>query len=68
MICFLFIKIFFLYIIDDVVWWVNEGSKGEFIKVIMVDNCLVGCIGVNRGEFEYNRLGEIGYWFVREYW
>ena len=56
------------YTTDDAVWWVNEGSKGELIKAITVDNCLVGCIGVNRGEFEYNRSGEIGYWLAREYW
>jgi len=56
------------YTKQDALWWVNEGSKGELIKAISFNGILVGCIGVNRGEFEYQRSGEIGYWLAKEYW
>lgn len=56
------------YTQDDALWWVNEGSKLGYIKAITLDGVLVGCIGVNRGEFEYSRSGEIGYWLAKPYW
>jgi RimJ/RimL family protein N-acetyltransferase len=52
----------------DALWWINEGSRGSLIKAIVFNNKLIGCIGVNRGEFEYNRSGEIGYWLAKDYW
>lgn len=56
------------YTQDDALWWINEGSRGELIKAISVDGELAGCIGVNRGDFEYGRSGEIGYWLGKAYW
>lgn len=56
------------YTRNDAIWWVNEGSNSELIKAISVDGILVGCIGINPGEFEYERSGEIGYWLARSYW
>ncbi|TQV73701.1 GNAT family N-acetyltransferase [Aliikangiella marina] len=52
----------------DADWWINEGSKQDFVRAITINDELIGCIGVNRGEFEYNRSGEIGYWIGRDYW
>ncbi len=56
------------YTKEDALWWANEGSKSDLIKAISFNGILVGCIGVNRGEFEYQRSGEIGYWLSKEYW
>lgn len=52
----------------DATWWVNEGSKEGYVRAITYDDILIGCIGVNRGEFEYQRSGEIGFWLAQEYW
>ncbi|WP_395343800.1 GNAT family N-acetyltransferase [Ningiella sp. W23] len=56
------------YTLQDAMWWVNEGSKGELIKAISYEDEMVGCIGVYHGEFEYQKSGEIGYWLAQEYW
>ncbi|MGQ8367198.1 GNAT family N-acetyltransferase [Glaciecola sp. 1036] len=56
------------YTPEDASWWITEGSKGDLIKAIEFDSQLVGCIGVTRGEFEYQRTGELGYWLDAEYW
>jgi len=61
-------KIPFPYTKEDAIWWVKEGSKSELIKAISVDGILVGCIGINTGEFEYERSGEIGYWLASSHW
>lgn len=61
-------KIPFPYTKEDAIWWVKEGSNSELIKAISVDGILVGCIGINTGEFEYERSGEIGYWLARSHW
>jgi RimJ/RimL family protein N-acetyltransferase len=53
---------------DDARWWIVEGSNNPLVKAICFNGVLVGCIGVNRGEFEYQRSGEIGYWLAKEYW
>ncbi|MGB5918076.1 GNAT family N-acetyltransferase [Arcobacter sp.] len=65
---FLSTKIPFPYTKEDALWWINEGSKSDLIKAISFNGILVGCIGINRGEFEYQRSGEIGYWLSKEYW
>ena len=49
-------------------WWISEGSNQSIIRAIEIDSELVGCIGVNQGEFEYARSGELGYWLAKEYW
>lgn len=56
------------YTLDDAHWWIQTGSRSNLVKAISVDGVLAGCIGVNRGDFEYQRSGEIGYWLAREYW
>ncbi len=65
---FLSTKIPLPYKHEDALWWIEEGSRGELIKAISVDGVLVGCIGVNRGDFEYQRSGEIGYWLAKDHW
>ncbi|WP_372621712.1 GNAT family N-acetyltransferase [Alteromonas stellipolaris] len=65
---FLSTKIPYPYTSADAAWWVNEGSQSGIIKAISYDDVLVGCIGVNRGQFEYERSGEIGYWLDKQYW
>lgn len=56
------------YTKDDARWWVDVGSNNELIKAISYHGELVGCIGVNQGEYEYERAGEIGYWLDKNYW
>jgi RimJ/RimL family protein N-acetyltransferase len=56
------------YTLKDAKWWVNEGSKGDLIKAISINGQFIGCIGVTRGEFEYQKSGEIGYWIAQEFW
>lgn len=65
---FLSTKIASPYTKENALWWINEGSKGDLIKAISFNGILVGCIGVNRGDFEYQKSGEIGYWLDKEYW
>jgi RimJ/RimL family protein N-acetyltransferase len=65
---FLSSKIASPYTKDDALWWITDGSVGDLVKAISVNDELVGCIGVNRGEFEYQKSGEIGYWLAKEYW
>jgi hypothetical protein len=55
------------YTSEDADWWITEGSKLSLVRAIEVDEKLVGCIGVNRGEFEYCRSGEIGYWLASDF-
>lgn len=56
------------YTKDDATWWVQEGSKEGFIRAVEYDGELVGCIGVNSGNFEYKRSGEVGYWLCSSHW
>ena len=65
---FLSTKIASPYTKENALWWINEGSKGDLIKAISFNGIVVGCIGVNRGDFEYQKTGEIGYWLDKEYW
>lgn len=62
---FLSTKIASPYTRENAAWWVNEGSKDNLIKAIELEGVLVGCIGVNRGDFEYQKSGEIGYWLAK---
>ena len=56
------------YTLEDATWWVNIGSKAGFTRAITLNNQLIGCIGVNPGEFEYSRNAELGYWLSSEHW
>ncbi len=56
------------YTQDDATWWVEEGSLLAMNRAIEFNGKLAGCIGVNRGEFEYVRSGELGYWLRGGFW
>jgi len=56
------------YTEDDAHWWVTSGSLMGITRAIEYKGRLVGCISVERAEFEYSRSGELGYWIAQEYW
>ena len=56
------------YALEDAQWWISTGSKVGIVKAIEFNGSLVGCIGAERGEFEYIRSAEIGYWIAKDYW
>ena len=56
------------YTKEDAMWWVQEGSTQGFIRAVEYEGELVGCIGVNPGNFEYERSGEVGYWLCSSHW
>jgi RimJ/RimL family protein N-acetyltransferase len=56
------------YTPEDAKWWISTGSKMGIVKAIDFDGSLVGCIGAEKGEFEYQRSAEIGYWIAKDYW
>lgn len=56
------------YTLVDALWWINEGSKTQYIKAIEHNGIFVGCISATVGNFEYNRSAELGYWIGKEYW
>jgi RimJ/RimL family protein N-acetyltransferase len=56
------------YTLEDAQWWVSTGSKIGIVKAIDFNGSLVGCIGAEQGEFEYQRSAEVGYWIAKEYW
>ena len=56
------------YTESDAEWWICTGSLSGYVYAIELNNQLIGCIGVNPGEFEYSRSGEIGYWLSPDYW
>lgn len=56
------------YTINDAQWWVREGSTQGYTRAIEWENRLVGTIGANRGQFEFSRSAEIGYWLAEPFW
>lgn len=56
------------YTNDDAMSWIEHGKKSDYIKAIEFDGVLVGCISAKRGEFEYSRGAELGYWIATEFW
>ncbi|WP_334059488.1 GNAT family N-acetyltransferase [Alteromonas sp. S005] len=56
------------YTREDAMWWVQEGSNQGFTRAVEYEGELVGCIGVNPGNFEYERSGEVGYWLCSSHW
>ncbi len=56
------------YTLQDAQWWISTGSKFGIVKAIECNGTLIGCIGADRGEFEYQRSAEIGYWIAKDYW
>lgn len=56
------------YTLQDAKWWITTGSKMGIVKAIECNGKLVGCIGAERGENEYQRSAEVGYWIARDKW
>ncbi|NRA72982.1 MAG: GNAT family N-acetyltransferase [Gammaproteobacteria bacterium] len=56
------------YTETDAQWWVNNSMNSEFTKAVEFNGTFVGCISAKRGEFEYSRSAELGYWIGREFW
>jgi len=56
------------YTDQDAQWWISTGSKMGIVKAIEFNGSLVGCIGAARGDFEYQRSAEVGYWIAKDYW
>jgi len=56
------------YTQEDANWWVETHASSAFTKAIEFNGKFVGCISAIRGEFEYSRGAELGYWIAREYW
>jgi len=56
------------YTKEDAKWWISTGSQMGIVKAIDLNGSLVGCIGAEKGEFEYQRSAEIGYWIAKDYW
>lgn len=56
------------YTLEDAKWWISTGSRIGIVKAIDLNGSLIGCIGVEKGEFEYQRSAEIGYWIAKDYW
>ena len=52
----------------DAQWWINEGSKAEFVRAITQNGIFVGVIGVRKDTFEKSHRGEIGYWLGQPFW
>jgi RimJ/RimL family protein N-acetyltransferase len=56
------------YTLVDALWWIDAGSKTQYIKAIEHNGSLVGCISATIGHFEYNLSAELGYWIGQEHW
>ncbi len=56
------------YTAEDAHWWVTSGSREQIARAVVVDNQLVGAVGVIRGQLEEWYSAEIGYWIGREHW
>jgi len=56
------------YTLIDALWWIDAGSKTQYIKAIEHKGTFVGCISATLGDFEYDRSAELGYWIGKEYW
>ena len=56
------------YTLEDAHWWVFTGSKIGIVKAIEYNGTLIGCVGADRGVFEYQRSAEVGYWSAKDYW
>jgi len=56
------------YQLADAQWWIDVGSQSPHIKAIEFDGVFVGCISASRGNFEYSRSAELGYWLAPQYW
>ncbi|CAM4372072.1 GNAT family N-acetyltransferase [Pseudoalteromonas ostreae] len=56
------------YTMGDANWWVETGSKAGGIFAIEKDGLFIGCVSAIKGELEYCKSAEVGYWLAKEYW
>ena len=58
------------YGLQDASWWIEEGclGPGAITKVIEIDGCFVGSIGLTRQSGWRSHLAEVGYWIGEPYW
>ena len=56
------------YTEDDAYRWLDFCDGNELIRAIELDEQLVGCISATRGDFEYARSAELGYWLGACHW
>lgn len=60
------------YTIEDAKWSVNDciehEGKNQITRAIVVDNKVVGSIGIFIQKDVYEKSGELGYWLAEEYW
>ena len=56
------------YTMSDASWWVETGSKAGGIFAIEKDGLFIGCVSAIKGELEYCKSAEVGYWLAKEYW
>ncbi|WP_394191730.1 GNAT family N-acetyltransferase [Pseudoalteromonas atlantica] len=56
------------YTMDDACWWIEIGSKAGGIFAIEKDGIFIGCVSAIKGELEYCKSAEVGYWLAKEYW
>ena len=61
-------KIPFPYTESDANWRIETGSQEGVIRAIVLNDELIGCIGVCAGDFEYQHSGEIGFWLSPSCW
>lgn len=56
------------YTLKDANWWIENSQDNNLVKAIIYNDLIVGCISTTRGNFEYSRSAELGYWLAEEYW
>lgn len=61
-------RIPFPYTAEDALWWVSTGCKQGYIRAIINNQQLIGCVGIEMGHFEAALTGELGYWVGKAFW
>ncbi|MDO6427432.1 GNAT family protein [Thalassotalea sp. 1_MG-2023] len=56
------------YTAQDAQWWISHSQQSSLIKAIEYQGEFVGCISAQRGDFEYYRSAELGYWVAQKFW
>lgn len=61
-------RVSYPYTIEQAEWWVTTGSHQHPTWAIVYCGELVGCIGVEPGQFDEAHSAEVGYWVGKDYW
>lgn len=60
------------YLFADAVQFVKEAvdpdNTSSIVRAICVDDCVVGCVALYRGEGSYKHTAELGYFIAPAYW